>query len=161
MSPFSSAITAHESQWRDPAKPPMKPRLFANTNCVCCAETEAPSELRIFFDTANAAASQRFARSTASSVEIAQGWKRSSSGCSRASSSASGSPAQSSSAVWRAIATAASTLCSSAAREKSEVLAWPRLTRGRSPKYTLTPMPRSRLCSMVSGLPLRTVTVRP
>ena len=73
MSPLSSAITAHDSQWREPAKPPVKPRLFANTNWVCCADTVAPSELRIFFDTAKAAASQRRASSTASSVEISHG----------------------------------------------------------------------------------------
>ncbi len=67
-------MTAHDSQWREPGNPPVKPRLLANTNCVCCAETVAPSELRIFFDTAKAAASQRFARSTASSVEMSLGW---------------------------------------------------------------------------------------
>ena len=49
----------------------------------------------------------------------------------------------------------------SAAAEKSEVLAWPRRAFGRSPKYTVTPMPLSRLCSMVSGSSLRTVTDRP
>src|SRR6185436_14310472 len=139
----------------------MKPRLLASTNCECCSDTLAPSELRIFFETANAAASQRRAISTASSTARLHGWKRSSSGTSRASSSVSGRPAQSSSAVWRAIAAAASTVCSSAARERSEVLAWPRRAFGRSPKYTETPSERSRLCSMVSGLPLRTVTVRP
>ena len=72
-----------------------------------------------------------------------------------------GQAGASSSAVWRAIASAASTVCSSAAREKSDVLALPRRAFGRSPKYTVTPIERSRLCSTVSGLPLRTVTVRP
>ncbi len=74
MRPLSSAITAQESQWREPGKLPEKPRLLANANCVCCADTVAPSELRIFFDTANAAASQLFASSTASSVEMSHGW---------------------------------------------------------------------------------------
>ena len=45
--------------------------------------------------------------------------------------------------------------------EKSDVLAWPRRALGRSPKYTVTPMPLSRLCSTVSGSSLRTVTDRP
>jgi len=36
--------------------------------------------------------------------------------------------------VCRAMASAASTVCSSAARETSEVLAWPRRTLGRSPR---------------------------
>ena len=79
----------------------------------------------------------------------------------RASSSGSGGPAQSSTAVLRAIAAAASTVLESAAAEKSEVLAWPRRAFGRSPMYTVTPMPLSRLCSMVSGSSLRTVTDRP
>ena len=52
----------------------MNPSLLANTNCDCCAETEAPSELRILGDSAKAAASQRRAMPIASSVDGAQGW---------------------------------------------------------------------------------------
>lgn len=71
-----------------------------------------------------------------------------------ASSLASGRPAQSSSAVKRAMDSAASTEARSAAGEKSELLAWPR----RWPMYTDTPSPLSRLYSMVSTACRRTVT---
>ena len=97
-------------------------------------DTVAPSELRITGAAANAASSQRLAIAIASSVLSSHGWKRSRSFGDFASKSGSGKPAQSSSAVCRAIASAASTVCSSAGRDRSEVLAWPRRTRGRSPR---------------------------
>ncbi len=74
MPPLSSAITDRYSECREVGKPPMKPRLLANTNCDCCADTVAPSELRIFGDSAKAAASQRRAMPIASSAPSAQGW---------------------------------------------------------------------------------------
>ena len=60
--------------WREVGKPCMKPRLLANTNCECCAETLAPSELLIFGDSAKAARSMRRAMRIASSVPTFQGW---------------------------------------------------------------------------------------
>src|SRR5207244_3328575 len=65
MRPFSSAITAQESQCRVPAKPPMNPRLLAKTNCECCAETLAPSEFLLVFDAANAAVHRHAERAVA------------------------------------------------------------------------------------------------
>src|ERR1043165_7165528 len=70
----------------------MNPRLLASTNCDCCVETVAPSELRMTGAAANAASSQRLASAIASSVSSAHGWKRSSSGASLARRSGSGRP---------------------------------------------------------------------
>ena len=159
--PFSSAIIEHPSECLEVGKPPMKPRLLAKMNWECWAESEVPSVFLSLGESANAAASQRLATSIASSGDTCHGWNRSRSGRSRASCSRSGNPAQSSAAVCRAMATAASTVWRSAAGEKSEVLAWPRLTWGAMPNCTETPIPLSRLCSKVSIDPLRTVTDRP
>jgi hypothetical protein len=134
MRPFSSAMSEHQSACREVGKPAMKPRLFANANCECCTVIVAPSEFLSLRESAKAAASQRRAISIASPGSRCQGWNRSRSGVARASSAGSGGPAQSSSAVWRAIAIAAATACSSAAAEKSELPAWPRLACGRSPR---------------------------
>ena len=71
--PRSSAITESDSVWREAGKPCMNPRLLANTNCECCADTLAPSELLIFGDSANAARSVRRARRIASSVPRSHG----------------------------------------------------------------------------------------
>ena len=108
--PRSSAITERESECREVGKPCMKPRLLANTNCACCAETVAPSELLIFGDSANAArsvaprdADRLLGAEVPRMVEVevprapARARRR------------SGGPAQSSTAVLRAIAAAAST----------------------------------------------------
>ena len=58
----------------------MKPRLLAETNCACCVDTEAPSELLTSGLASNAACSQRRAVSIASSTVNAQGWYKSRSG---------------------------------------------------------------------------------
>ncbi len=73
MRPRSSAITESESVWRDAGKPCMKPRLLANTNCECWADTLAPSELLTLGDSAKAARSVRRAMRIASSVPRSQG----------------------------------------------------------------------------------------
>ena len=117
--------------------PPTKPRELANTKSASHEDTVAPSELVIRASTARAASSVSRARSIAvlhgeaPRVEEIQvrAPRRGRGG------SASGSPAASSGAVWRAMAQAASTVRSrSTRRERSEVLALPR----RCPKYTVT-----------------------
>src|SRR5205085_2656392 len=118
-------------------------------------ETVAPSEFVMRLSTASAAASERRATSIASSTSSPHGWNRSRSGGTPLyRRSGSGSPVASSSAVWRAMAQAASTVRSIASGERSEVLALPR----RLPKYTVMPRPLSRLYSTVSTSPRRTVT---
>ena len=72
-------------------------------------------------------------------------------------SSASGSPAYSSSAVKLAIEIALATVSSTAAGERFAVLAEPL----RWPAYTVTPRLRSRWYSRVSTSPRRTVTDSP
>ena len=104
--------------------------------------------------TARAAASDRRAIPIASSTSRPHGWKRSrSGGVPRYSRSRSGSPVASSSAVWRAIAHAASTVRSTASVARSEVLALPR----HLPKYTVMPG-LVRLYSTADS-PWRTVTI--
>ena len=125
--------------------------------CAWWADTEAPSLFLICLLTANAAPSAVRAISTACSVSNNHGWNKSrSKGCFSKSSTSAG-PAQSSSAVCWAIWYAASTVAFKECLEKSLVLALPR----RCPKKTVTPTCLSRLCSMVSTSPLRTVTERP
>ena len=101
----------------------MKPRLLAEMNCDCWADTDPPSELRMSGEVAKAASSQRRAISIACSTGSSHGWYRSRSRNSVASRDLSGRPAQSSSAVKRAIDSAASTEARSASREKSLELA--------------------------------------
>src|SRR6202451_1620816 len=106
---------------------------------------------------ASAAASQDLAISMARSALTFQGCDRSRFGGARAMSAASASPALSSSAVKRAMLQALATVARTASMEKSAVLAVPL----RCPKYTVTPMLRSRWCSRVSTSPKRTPTDRP
>jgi hypothetical protein len=84
---------------------------------------KAPSELLTSGLASKAACSQRRAVSIASSTVNAQGWYKSRSGQSLAIKAKSARPAQSSSAVKRAILSAASTVSRKACAEKSEVLA--------------------------------------
>src|SRR5688572_6396206 len=107
--------------------------------------------------TAIAADSQARASSTAASGSSAHGCDRSRSGMSFASVSGSASPAQGSSAVKRAMLQALATVSRSASSVRSAVLAAP----FRVPKYTVTPIPRSRWYSTVSTSPSRTDTERP
>src|SRR5690606_19912174 len=76
---------------------------------------------------------------------------------SSAISSGSARPAAGSSSVWRAIAQACSTVARKLSSRRSPVLALPL----RLPKYTVTPMPRSRVDSSVSTSPMRTSTFSP
>ena len=69
----SPAITEQESEWREVAKPPMNPRLFADTNCDCWVEAFAPSELVILLLVSNAACSQLRASSIAASTSSCHG----------------------------------------------------------------------------------------
>ena len=155
MPSASSAITPQLMLALELAKPERKPRVLARMKSVSYADTVPPSELVMRLSTASAAASVRRAISIASSTVRPQGWKRSKSGAApRNRRSASGRPAASSSAVWIAMAQAASTVRSTASRDRSEVLALPR----RWPKYTVMPRPLSRLYSTVSTSPRRTVT---
>src|SRR3546814_16534085 len=66
-------------------------------------------------------------------------------------------PASGASSVSPAIAQASATVASRLSSRRSAVLALPL----RWPKYTVTPMPRSRVDSTVSTLPIRTPTLRP
>ncbi len=123
-----------------------------------CVLTAAPSEFVMRVEsTAIAAASHAIAMSHARSGVISQGCDRSSPGTSLARSAASGSPAHGSSAVYFAIVQALATVSRSAAAPRSPVLALPL----RVPKYTVTPMPRSRWYSIVSTSPRRALTLRP
>ena len=79
--------------------------LCAEKKWLCCAETPAPSLFVMRLSVAKAAASHSSAMRAASSLVMSQGWKRSRSGCSDvgATSSSSGKPEVSSSAVKRAM----------------------------------------------------------
>ena len=110
--------------------------------------------------TVNAACSQRIAISAAPLASMAHGWNRSrsfSAALAVARSRLSGKPAAGSLAVKRAMSCAARTVCSRAAGENSEVLAWPR----RCPANTDTLIDLSRLRSTFSRSPLRTDTDSP
>ena len=136
-------------------KPPRKPRVLARTKSTSESETVAPSESVMRRSTASAAASRaareldRVLHRKAPRMEQVEVRR-----LAAVEAVGLGQPAASSSAVWRAIAHAAATVRSMASGERSEVLALPR----RRPKYTVIPMPLSRLYSTVSTSPRRTVT---
>ena len=121
------------------------------------ADTDAPSLFWICLLTAKAAPSADRAISIAVAESKSQGWNRSKSSGFFSSNSFSAGPAQTSSAVCCAMWYAASTVALRDWVEKSLVLALPR----RCPKNTVTPTCLSRLCSIVSTSPLRTVTDSP
>ena len=156
MPSSSPAISASDNAWRVPRSRPMKPCEFAYTDRPCPACTEAPSEL-LMPAWARPASSIAMPSSIACAVSMSQGCHRSRSGNAPAMRAASASPAAGSASVWRAIAQACSSVAWIESGWRSAVLAEPL----RWPKYTVSPKPRSRVCSTVSTSPRRTFTLSP